>query len=313
MAEAVDFVSIGAGDHLEVLEADAAPATDETHQHRHRGFVRQALGLGRTRVGLFLVFVVVAVALVGPYVAPYDPTEFVGSPYSPPGGAARLGTDYLGRDVLSRFLSGGQTILVLGFLGTTLGVCAGTLLGLFAGYSMRMADEFIMRLVDLLLAFPSIVFSLLLITVIGPYDWVIVLVVGLSFMPYTARVVRASTIQVRESDFVKYVEATGTPTRKILVSEILPNISASLTVEFGLRLTQSVGLIAGLAYLGLGVSPPTPDWGLMIQENQIGLTSVPLAVLLPVTAIALITIGANLVTDGLGQAAAGADRSVADT
>jgi peptide/nickel transport system permease protein len=103
------------------------------------------------------------------------------------------------------------------------------------------------------------------------------------------------------------------PTRTILVFEILPNISAVLTVELGLRLTQSVGLIAGLAYLGLGVNPPTADWGLMIQENQTGLTSVPLAVLLPVSAIALITIGANLVTDGLGHAAAGAERSVADT
>jgi len=281
-----------------------------TAMRRHRGFVRQALRLRRTQIGLVFVALLVLVAVAGPYFAPYSPTEFVDIPFSGPTDAAALGTDNLGRDVLSRFLFGGRAILAIGFLGTVLGVASGTVLGLIAGYTTRIADDVIMRLVDLLLAFPGIVLALLLITVSGPHDWVLVGVVGLGFMPHTARVVRSSTMQVRDSDYVKYAESTGTPTRRILGGEILPNIAAPLTVEFGLRLTQSIGTIAGLDYLGLGSGPPAADWGLMIQENQNGLISAPWSVLLPIIAIAVLTVGANLVTDGIGQAAAGVDREV---
>ncbi|MCW2522020.1 MAG: transporter permease [Frankiales bacterium] len=278
---------------------------------RHRGFLRQSLRLRRTQVGLAIVTAVVGVALLGPLFAPHSPTAFVGAPFSPPSADAKLGADYLGRDVLSRFLDGGRNILLTGFLGTVLGVGCGTALGLFAGYSMRRADDVVMRFVDLLLAFPGIVLALLVITVIGAHTWVLVCVVALTYAPYTARLVRSSTIQVRETDFVKYAQGTGVPTRRILLGEILPNIAAPLTVEFGLRLTHSIGLIAGLDYLGLGVGPPKADWGLMTQENQNGLTTAPLSVLLPIIAIVLLTVGANLVTDGIGHAAAGVDRTMA--
>jgi peptide/nickel transport system permease protein len=281
-----------------------------TAMRRHRGFLRQALRLRRTRIGLAAVGLLVLVALVGPFVAPHTATQFVDSPFQGSSGTAPFGTDNLGRDVLSRFLDGGRTILTIAFLGTVLGVASGTALGLLAGYTTRITDDVVMRVADLLLAFPGIVLALLLISVIGPHNWVLVGVVGLGFMPYTARVVRSSTMQVRGTDFVRYAEAIGTPTRRILASEILPNIAAPLTVEFGLRLTQSIGTIAGLDYLGLGSGPPTPDWGLMIQENQNGLTVAPLSVLLPVIAIALLTVGANLITDGVGQATAGVDRTV---
>jgi peptide/nickel transport system permease protein len=273
---------------------------------RRRGFIAAALRLGRTRLGLVLVAAVAAVAVVGPFFAPHSTTAFAGAPFTGPSHAAPLGTDYLGRDVLSRFLGGGRTILVIGLLGTLLGVGAGTAVGLFAGYSMRLADEVVMRTIDLLLSFPGIVLALLLITVIGPHDWVVVLVVGLTFMPQTARVVRSSTIQVRDGDFVRYAQGIGTRTGRILREEILPNITAPLTVEFGLRLTQAIGLIAGLDYLGLGAAPPAADWGLMIHENQDGLVTAPFGVLLPVAAIAVLTVGANLITDGLGIAAAAA-------
>jgi peptide/nickel transport system permease protein len=277
----------------------------------HRGFVRQALGLTRTRIGLAIVGLVVAVAVFGPFFAPHSPTVFIGAPYSRPSSNAPFGADYLGRDVLSRFLDGGRNILLIGFLGTVLGVSAGTALGLFAGYSRRLAEDVVMRIVDLLLAFPGIVLALLVISAVGPHGWVLVCVVAVTYLPYTARIVRSSTVQVRESDFVKYAEGTGVAVRRILAGEILSNISAPLTVEFGLRLTQSIGLIAGLDYLGLGVGPPNADWGLMTQENESGLTTAPLSVLLPILAIVALTVGFNLVTDGFGHAAAGADRTVA--
>jgi peptide/nickel transport system permease protein len=277
---------------------------------RHRGFLRQSLRLARTQIGLVIVALVVGVAVFGPYFAPHSTTEFVGAPFSGASPTAHLGADYLGRDVLSRFLSGGREILIVGLLGTVVAVGAGTALGLLSGYAPRWVDEALMRVVDLLLAFPGIVLALLAISVVGAHGWVLVLVVGLTYMPYTGRIVRSSTMQVRESDFVRYAEGTGMPLRRILSGEILANIAAPLTVEFGLRLTHSIALIAGLDYLGLGVAQPAADWGLMTHENESGLTVAPLSVLLPVLAIVLLTVGANLVTDGIGHAAAGVDRSL---
>jgi peptide/nickel transport system permease protein len=278
---------------------------------RHHGFLRRSLQLTRTRIGLAILALVVGVAVFGPLFAPHSATEFVGAPFSRSTSTAPLGTDYLGRDVLSRFLDGGREILLVGILGTILAVGAGTLLGLLTGYSPRIVDEGLMRLVDLLISFPGLVLALLVITVIGAHAWVLVLVVGLTFMPYTARIVRSSTISVRQSDFIRYAEGTGMSLRRILTGEILANIVAPLTVEFGLRLTQSIGVIAGLDFLGLGVAPPNPDWGLMTQENQSGLVTAPLSVLLPIAAIVALTVGANLVTDGIGNAAAGVDRTLA--
>ena len=277
---------------------------------RHRGLARQALRLRRTQLGLGVVVLLIGLALIGPLFAPHSATGFVGAPFSGPSGAAPFGTDTLGRDVLSRFLDGGRTILAIAFAGTALGIAAGTALGLVCGYSRRVVDDIAMRLVDLLMAFPGIVLALLLLTIGGAQAWVLIGVVALSFMPHTSRVVRSSTMQLRDSDFVLYAQGTGTPTRRILSQEILPNIAGPLTVEFGLRLTQSIGTIAGLDYLGLGAQPPTADWGLMVQENQSGLISAPWSVLLPIIAIAALAIGVNLVTDGIAQASAGIDRTL---
>ncbi len=269
---------------------------------------REALRSGRTRAGVLICLLVVACALLGPYLAPHGPTSFIGQPFARPSSAAPLGTDYLGRDVLSRFLAGGRSLLLLAVLATLLDVGTGTAVGLAAAYSLRTADEALMRAMDLLLAFPPIVLALMCVSVVGPAPWLIVLVAGLSQMPQTARVIRAAAVQVRDLDFVKYAEAVGLPRRRILAEQILPNVIAPLMVEFGLRLTFSIGLIASLDYLGLGVQPPSADWGLMIQENQSALGVAPLPVLVPVAAIALLTIGSNLVTDGFARAVAGIDR-----
>jgi peptide/nickel transport system permease protein len=277
---------------------------------RRRGLARQALRLHRTQLGLGIVVALVGLALLGPLFAPHSATGFVGQPFTGPSGAAPFGTDGLGRDVLSRFLDGGRKILAISFAGTALGIAAGTAIGLVSGYARHVVDDVVMRGVDLLMAFPGIVLALLLLTIGGTQDWLLTGVVALSFMAHTARVVRSSTMQLRDSDFVLYAQGTGTPTWRILAQEILPNIAGPLTVEFGVRLTQSIGTIAGLDYLGLGTQPPTPDWGLMVQENQSGLISAPWSVLLPIIAIAALAIGVNLVTDGIAQASAGIDRTL---
>lgn len=273
-----------------------------------RSLINESLRQRRTQIGLVLLVVIIFIALFGPLLTRYSPTQFVGSTFAPPSSKLWLGTDYLGRDVWSRFLAGGRTLLVLAVLSTVLGVASGTLVGVVAGYSLRAADEVLMRFMDLVLAFPPIVLALMCVAIVGSSGWLIVLVVGISHMPQTARVMRAAVVQVRDLDFIKYAEAVGLRRGRMLREQVLPNVVAPLTVEFGLRLTFSIGLIASLDYLGLGVQPPLPDWGLMIQENQSGLSVSPWPVLIAVAAIAILTVGSNLVTDGIGRSAAGIDR-----
>jgi len=268
----------------------------------------EAWHLRRTKIGLAIFLGVLAITLFGPLVAPYSPTEFVGVPYSAPSAKAWLGTDYIGHDVLTRVLYGGRTVFSLAIAATIIGLVLGVSFGIVAGYARRTVDESIMRLLDVLLAFPQIVLTLLLISVIGPKLWLIVLTVGLSHMPRIARVTRAATLEVVGRDFIKAAEALGVPRRKILAFEVLPNITSPLLVEFGLRLTYSIGLIAALSFLGFGLQPPAADWGLMINENRLGITVQPWAVFLPVFLIGILTIGTNLMADGLARALLGIDR-----
>lgn len=273
-----------------------------------RTLLRSSLRLGRTRVGASMVGVIILVAVVGPFVAPHSPTEFIAPPYSGTSGAALLGADAVGRDVLSRFLSGGYAILLLALVATVLGVGVGAVLGIVAGYQRGRLDDIIMRSLDVLLCFPSVVFALLLVSVLGAKLWLIVIAVAVTHAPQVARTMRSAAVQLTGREFVAYAEALGIPTRRVVFGEILPNVTAPLAVEFGLRMTYSVGIIASLAFLGFGRQPPAADWGLMINENRGGLTTQPLGVVAPVIAIALLTIGTNLITDGLGRAAGGVER-----
>ena len=280
-------------------------------EERYEGVLAATLRSPRARVGIVICGVIVLCAVVGPYVAPHSTTGFVGLPFSHPSGNAPLGTDYVGRDVLSRFLAGGENLLLLAVLATIINIASGTIVALIAGYSMRMADEVLMRSMDLLLAFPPIVLALMCVSIVGPAAWLIVLVVGLSQMPQTARVIRAAVVQVRDLDFIKYAEGIGTSRWRILGGQILPNVVAPLMVELGLRLTFNIGMIASLDYLGLGVQPPKADWGMIIQENQTGLSITPWPVVMPILAIALLTVGSNLITDGFARAVAGLERKAA--
>lgn len=272
---------------------------------------RGAMRLWRTRIGLLLVVLLVLVAAVGPLFARYGPTEFVGiAPNSPPGSKALFGTDHIGQDVWSRFLWGGREILVMAVLATALGLILGTAIGLTAAYSRNALDDALMRTMDVILAFPQIMLALVVIATVGPKAWLMVAAVGLTTMPRVARVTRGAAQPIVERDFVAAAEALGLPRARILFREVLPNILSPLLVEANLRLTYSIGLIASLAFLGFTPNPNGADWGLMIQENQIALgTSQPWGVVLPMLAIALLTVGTGLVGDGFARAAAGIDRS----
>ena len=263
-----------------------------------------SIKLRRTQAGLVVVALVVGIALFGPLVAPHSATGFVDLPFAQPSHAALLGTDFLGRDVLSRVLDGGRSILVISFVAAIVGVGAGTILGLLAGYVGGWVDEIVMRVLDIALAFPSIVLVLIFMALLGPQPWLIVATVGGSWAPQVARVVRAAALQIVQQDYIRYSRAIGIARSRIVFQEILPNIAAPLTVEFGLRITYSIQVVAALAYLGFGQAPPAADWGLMINENQLAFAVQPWPVMIPVLLIAILTVGTNLITDGYGRAIA---------
>ena len=248
------------------------------------------------------------ITLIGPLFAPHDPTEFVGAPFGGRTSDAWFGTDYLGHDVLTRFLWGGRSILALSVAATAIGLVLGVAVGLVAAYARSFLDDALMRGMDVILAFPSIVLGLVAVATVGPKLWLIVLAVGITTMPRVARVTRGASLEVVERDFVRAAEAIGVKHRRILFSEILPNITSPLMVEASLRLTYAIGLIAGLSFLGFGVQAPKADWGLMINENRQALSIHPWGVVLPVLAIALLTIGTSLIGDGVSRASAGIDR-----
>jgi peptide/nickel transport system permease protein len=269
---------------------------------------------GRSRLpwfgwtGLILVLLVAGVAVIGPFALPHSPTALVGSTFRPPSARFPLGTDVLGRDTLSRVLAGGYTILGLSLAATAIGVISGALLGVWAGYTRGAVDEVIMRAADVVMAFPQTILVLLFVSIIGAKLWLLTLMVGVIHAPQVARVARAAALRIAGEDFILYAESLGTARSRIIAREIVPNITSILMVEFGLRLAYSVTLIAGLSFLGFGVQPPAADWGLMINENRIGLARCPWPVLVPVLLIALLTIGMNLLTDAAARAVLGGRR-----
>src|SRR5712691_3827164 len=276
---------------------------------RTSSLLRRSLRLWRTRIGVLLVGALVLVAIVGPFVAPYGPSTFVGVPNSNPGGKAVLGTDYLGQDVLSRFLYGGSSILVTAVVATALGLIVGVAIGLLAAYSRNALDDVLMRGMDVIMAFPQIMLALVAVAIIGPKAWVIVVAIALTTVPRIARVARGAAQPVVERDFIACCEAMGVPRWRILFSELLPNTLGPLMVEASLRVTYSIGVIAALAFLGLSLNPNDPGWGTMIQENRTVLAYQPWGAAAPIIAITLLTMGTGLIGDGIARTAAGIDRA----
>jgi ABC-type dipeptide/oligopeptide/nickel transport system permease subunit len=277
--------------------------------------MRERLRFARTGTGLagvvLLVFAV-AVALFGPFAAPHPPDLPIGSPYERPSAEAWLGTDRLGRDVLSRVLWGGRSVLALAGLATLIAYSAGTLIGLLAGYSRSLLDALLMRTADVFIAFPALVFLLVLVTGLGNSKAVLVLGVAIIQTPAIARIVRSATLAQSVRGFVEAAVARGEGTFAILRRELLPNILSPIAADVGIRFTLAIILVASVNFLSLGLQPPAADWALMISENRDGLSLNPWAVLAPGFMIASLTIAVNLVgdavarTQGLSSAVVGA-------
>ncbi len=258
-------------------------------------YARPASAIGTTIVILFLL-----VALLGPFIAPYGENEQIAADArQPPSLTHFFGTDRLGRDVFSRVVLGARDIFALAGLGTLLAVFCGTAFGLVSGYLGGIFDEGLMRFFDSLLAMPALLLALLLLGTVGPSRNSVLIVIIIVYTPIVARVVRSVVLSVRTKGFVEAARTQGEPWPRILYREILPSVSPTLTVESALRFSYAIFLVASLGFLGLGVQPPKPDWGLMVSEARHDVTQTPWAMYFPAAAIALLVIGVNLMADGL--------------
>jgi len=252
-------------------------------------------------VGVTIVVFVVAVAIFGRYFAPYDPNVPVTAPLSPPSSHYWLGTDFLGRDVFSRLLYGGRSVITLAALATGLGYLIGMSVGLIAGFSRSRIDPVLMRSVDVMLAFPPLLFLLVLISGAGTGVQVLVIGVAVIQAPGISRIVRTATLEVSVRGYVEAAIARGERSYAVIVREVLPNIMAPVLVDSGLRFTYSILIIASVNFLGLGLQPPASDWALMISDNRQYIAIQAWAVLAPAAMIALLTIGINLTGDAIAR------------
>jgi len=265
--------------------------------------LKRVAGQRRLLVGLIITVIIVVLALVGPWLAPHGENDIVGKPFTEAG--SFLGTDYLGQDVWSRILEGGRSILAVSFLAMVVGMALGILIGLIAAYVGGWVDDALMRLNDVALAFPQILLALLVLSAVDqPKWWMIVLLVGVSHAPRVARLARGVALGLVTRDYVASAEALGESRLRVMLAEVLPNMNAPLLAEAGLRLTYSIGMVAGIGFLGFSTDPGAADWGQMINENRLALLVQPWGVLAPVIMIGIFTIGTNLVADGITQLAA---------
>lgn len=251
-------------------------------------------------IGGTVLIGLVGLALLAPWLAPLDPSAIhLEQKLEGPTEAHRLGTDPLGRDVLSRIIYGARVSVLVGV--TTVGICfaIGTLLGLLAGYYGGILDEAIMRVVDILLAFPGILLAIALTAILGPSLRNVILALCVMGWVGYARIVRAQVLSLRESEFVLAARALGVRDARLLVRHILPNILAPLIVEATFGMAGAILAEAGLSFLGLGTQPPTPSWGSMLNEGRQFLFVAPHMTLAPGVAIMAVVMGLNFLGDAL--------------
>jgi peptide/nickel transport system permease protein len=251
---------------------------------------------------IILLFWIVC-AIFGPAIAPHSAytTDPINS-LLPPSGSHPFGTDTLGRDVLSRVIVGARGILIVAPLATVLGTALGTALGLVTGY-FRRVDDVLSRVIDAFLAVPAVIVALVALVALGPSKITVIAVIGLVFAPVIARTVRAAVLTEREYEYVAAARLRNERTPYILFAEILPNVAGPVLVEFTVRLGYAIFTLATLSFLGFGIQPPAPDWGLQIFQHY-GLISGGYwwPVLFPAAAIASLVIAVNLLSDGVSQA-----------
>lgn len=247
--------------------------------------------------GLVVILVYVAVALLAPVIAPYGESQILGDAFAPWSDEHVLGTDQLGRDLLSRLIYGARNTIGIAFLTTVLAFLIGGLLGLLAAVLRGWTDQLLARVVDVLMAIPQLIFALLLLSIFGPSATNLIIIIAVLDSTRVFRLTRAVGMNVAVLDFVEAARLQGEGLLWVMTREVLPNILAPLAAEFGLRFCFVFLTISALSFLGLGIQPPTADWGSMVRENATLITYADVTPLLPAGAIALLTVAVNFVVD----------------
>ena len=253
-----------------------------------------------TLIGFFIVGFFLLMAVIGPIVAPYGYTDQnISERLSPPSRQHLLGTDQFGRDVFSRILVGSRDVYVVAGSGALLAVLLGLTLGLVAGYFGGLIDEILMRLIDVLLAIPPLLLAMIVLFTLGTSRINVILVVGFLYIPMVSRVVRSVVLDIKTRQFVEAAKLRGESSLYIMFREILPNVLPPLAVEASMRFSYSIFLVASLGFLGMGVQPPSPDWGLMVGEARTFFSQAQWALLAPAGAVVILVIGVAFMSDGL--------------
>jgi len=289
------------------VQHDAAPAPAVESRSRWDDFRRVFLGNRLALFGTAVMGLFILMAVFAPLIAPYDPLQQdLASKFAPPSRAHLMGQDELGRDILSRVIYGARISLTAGLAAVAVATVVGTLVGLGAGYLGRWPDSLLMRVMDVLLAFPSILLAIVIVSILGPSLLNAMFAISIVFIPQIARVVRSAVISIRERDYIEAERAIGAGDVRIIFSGVLPNSMAPLVVQATLTLATAILDIAYLSFLGLGARAPTPEWGAMLTDafrSGFGVfVEGQHAIIFPGIAIALAVLAVNFIGDGLRDA-----------
>lgn len=253
--------------------------------------------------GLIIVGLFIVLALLAPLIATHDPTaQNLEHALQAPSGEHWFGTDSFGQDLYSRVLYGARLALTIGFASVALGLSVGLIIGLVSGLMGGWVEWALMRLVDAILAFPEIILVIAFVAVLGMGIDKVIYALAISFVGPFARIVRSDVLQIKAKPFVEAAQLMGVSQFRIIVRHLLPNVMSSLLVQAGIRISTAILLESGLSFFGLGVVPPTPDWGLIIAEGRAFITMAPWISGVPGAALALLLIGLTLLGDGLRDA-----------
>jgi peptide/nickel transport system permease protein len=294
-----DLVAVEADGEAGELQADAAAALEQRRQRRY--LARALLRSPTFMTGLVIVIFWVFMALFSTFFTQSPTAQDAFASLQAPSAAHWFGTDDLGRDVFARTMAGARTVLIIAPLATALALLWGGIIGLVSGFYRGITDEIIMRLVDVLLALPIIITAILILSLLGKGVPIIIVAIGALFTPVVSRTVRSAVIGEREREYVMAARLRGERSAFVMAREILPNITQPIVVEGTIRLGYAVFTAATLSFLGFGLAPPSPDWGLTISVERIFLQIAPWTVLFPAAALASLVVGVNLITDGLGR------------
>lgn len=286
-------------DKIKQLDADKQRQVRNLWMDVFYRFIRHPLGI----VGGIIISILILTAIFGPLIAPFDPNEmnfdvrFAGPSLSHP-----LGTDEFGRDTLSRIMHGSRVSLQVGIISVSIATVIGTLLGMIAGYGNRLVDEIIMRLMDVLFAFPAILLAIAVLAILGRGVGNAMIAIGIVYIPIFARIARAEVLKVKQEEFVEVARALGASDVEILYRHIFPNILAPIIVEISLSLSFAILAEAALSFFGLGTQPPDPSWGRMLSEGRQYFRQSAWMGIFPGLAIMLSVMGFNFLGDGLRDA-----------